>query len=159
MKRNVFAVFASIALAGTLVAAQNYPQPQPQQPQPAAQPAPQAPAASQAPDKAPDATLTGCLVQGSGPTVFLLENARMATDDRTAKGKSFVVDATGTVLDLKAQLNHEVRIVGMAEAKMAPTPAAGQKVSEKDLPKLSAKSIAKIADTCPAATPAASPAG
>ena len=41
--------------------------------------------------------------------------------------------------------------MGQAEAKTAPEPQPGKKVDEKDLPKLQAKSLTMVSDTCTAA--------
>ena len=142
MKRTLFGLFASLAVAGTLVAAQDV----------AAPPAssPQVPASQD--QKKPDTTLTGCLVQGSTPTIFILDDAKTSTDGPSVKGKTYIVEAANAPIDFKAQLNHRVSIVGIAELRLAaeaPMPeGVGQKVNEKDLPKLSAKSVLKLADTC-----------
>jgi hypothetical protein len=65
--------------------------------------------------------LEGCLVQGSGPTVFVLENAKLSTQDRTARGMSYIVsEATAADLDLSDHLNHQVRLTGLT----TPAPAA-----------------------------------
>ena len=96
----------------------------------------------------PDTTLVGCVIQGSGPTVFLLDNARPDTDDRPAVLKTYVLASATEDLDFAHQLNHEVRITGSADAKVAPVPPPGQRVPEKDLPTFSAMSINSIADTC-----------
>src|ERR1043165_3718350 len=72
MTRNLFAAFASFVVAGTLVAAQDAPAQSPASREPSPQ------AAQQPADKssASEMTVTGCLVQGSGPTPFILENAK-----------------------------------------------------------------------------------
>jgi hypothetical protein len=190
MKRTVFAVTASVVLAGTLVAAQSQ--------------NPQSPGGSQQPQTSPSASqpsqqksgsetrLTGCLVQGSSPNVFVLDNARMSTDAKTAEGKKYVV-VMADASDLREQVNRQVTITGTTTEKpgsstspSSPSPrtspgqpsqpgqpqatqpgdagqagqAAGQAgqpgprarmttaAEERDLPRLSAKSIARIADVC-----------
>jgi hypothetical protein len=147
MMRNFFTVVAAFALAGAVVTAQDpaYPAPQPQPP---ASP----PATSQAPAATPsdtqqNQTLTGCLTQGSGPTVFILSNARLSSQARTEPGKTYVVTMTD-VGNLRTQLNHEVRITGRAEQKAMPAPKPDEKVDEKDMPKLTASAITSIATTC-----------
>jgi hypothetical protein len=130
MKRFVVSMLGSLAVATTLVAAQNQPKPA-------------------APQNSPsDTTLTGCVTQGSSPTVFLLGNARMNARDTNEKGKDYILVAATEDLSLKTHLNHEVTVTGNAETKVAPMPPAGQKVNEKDLPKLTAKSVTEVADTC-----------
>jgi fibronectin type 3 domain-containing protein len=89
--------------------------------------------------------------------VFIIENARLSTDAKTAEGKKYVVvmtDAAG----LRNQLNRQVTITGMADKTAvavttppAGTPDAGQpsvRVEERDLPKFSAKTIVRVADVC-----------
>jgi hypothetical protein len=132
MKRQILGVITGSVLATALVAAQGA-----QTPPPAA--APQG-------DKMKDVTVTGCLVQGSAPAIFLLEDAKLNPEDKNEKGKKYFV--TAAVPDLKANLNKEVRIIGQAETKEPPTPPAGQKVAEGDLPKLAVKTISAVADRC-----------
>lgn len=172
MKRNVLSLVAGIAMAGTFVAAQAQ---QPAVPVPTVPSAPQADAPREA--AKPDVTLTGCLVQGSSPTVFILENAKSSAADAgavagastEAKGLSYLLSATAASVDLKSQVNHQVSITGVTEkadaramspstSSVAPAAPSGEAsasidrmLSEKDLPKLSAKSVVKIGDTCSAA--------
>ena len=60
MKKNVFGVIVGSLFAAATIAAQGSAQ-QPQQPQQ---------------EKPKDVTVTGCVIQGSSPTVFLLDAAR-----------------------------------------------------------------------------------
>jgi hypothetical protein len=129
MKRFAIGLLASLAVA-TLVAAQEQTKPTTDQKNPA------------------DVTVTGCVTQGSSPTVFILDNARMNPRDTNEKAKSYVLVAATEDLGLARHLNHQVSVTGIAEAKMAPPPPAGQKPAEKDLPKLTAKSLTQVADTC-----------
>jgi hypothetical protein len=92
----------------------------------------------------PDVTLTGCLIQGSAPAVFLFDNAKKDPKDKNEKGARYVVVAVGEDLPLRSNLNHEVQMVGQAETKVIPP----GKVEEKDLPKFSAKSVVLISNTC-----------
>jgi hypothetical protein len=128
MKRFAISLLGTLAVATSLVAAQNQP------------PAAKAPAQ--------DSSLTGCLIQGSGPSVFILDNARANAADKNEQGKTYLLAAATEDLSFRAQVNHEVTITGTADAKAAPMAPAGQKVAEKDLPKLTAKSITQVADTC-----------
>lgn len=137
MKRSILGLIGSIVTATALVAAQT--------------PAQQTPAQDQQ-TKAPDLTVTGCLTQGTGPTVFVLDNAKMDAMDKAEKAKSFVLVASTEDLAFASHVNHEVTITGTSDGKAAPTTPAGQKVAEKDLPKLTAKSLTEIADRCTAAT-------
>lgn len=134
MKRHVLSVIVASVFATGLVAAQGAGSAPPQQP-------PQT-------QKAPEATITGCVIQGSSPTVFILEAARLNPQDRNEKVKTYVLVAGTEDLQFKAHLNHEVRVTGVAESKTPPAPPAGQKVAEKDLPKLTAQSVTMVADRC-----------
>lgn len=137
MKQLALGLAASLVSA-TALFAQTTPPPNP----------PQNPPAQTAQTKAPDVTLTGCVIQGSSPNVFILENAKISKDDTSEKARTFVIVSAGEDLSLKPHLNHEVRVTGMAEAKVPAAPPAGQKVAEKDLPKLTAKSVTMVADRC-----------
>jgi hypothetical protein len=114
MKRFFGASIASLALAVTV----------------AAQTPAQDPSKDQ--QKVPDVTLQGCVTQGSGPTVFILNNARVRPDDKNEKSKSFVIVAGAEDLALQKHLNHEVTITGPAEAKVAPVPPPGQTVAARE---------------------------
>ncbi|MEO7190603.1 MAG: hypothetical protein ABI051_06070 [Vicinamibacterales bacterium] len=176
MKRFVISSFASAVMATALVAAQ------------ASTPPPTSPAveatvttsggqatASVAVKDANKDTssLTGCLVQGSGPSVFLLENARMASQASSEAGKTYIVSkAAAADVDFMKNLNHKVTISGAAEevkviampstvtvqtskeegkASVGVSAQSGvNKTDEKVMPKLSAKSIVSIGDTCTA---------
>jgi len=97
----------------------------------------------------PDVTLTGCLIQGSTPSVFLFDNARKDAKSTTEKGVRYLVLISGEDLDLRTHLNHEVAMTGRIELK--PAPAAGQKPTEKDLPTFATKNVTMVSDTCTAA--------
>ena len=135
MKRQLFGVLAGVLTASALIAAQgsSTTPPPPQNAKPSS-----------------DVTVTGCLTQGSGPTVFILDNAKTRVDDKTEKGQSYVVIAAGEDLPLAANLNHEVSVMGSADAKVSTPPPAGQKASEKDMPRFSAKTLTSVADRCTA---------
>jgi hypothetical protein len=96
----------------------------------------------------PDVTLTGCLIQGSTPSVFLFDNARKDAKSTTEKGVRYLVLIAGEDLDLRTHLNHEVAMTGRIELK--PAPAAGQKPTEKDLPTFATKNVTMVSDTCTA---------
>ncbi len=78
----------------------------------------------------------------------------MSTAAATDKGKSYVVVVTGAA-DLKPHLNHQVRIVGAESAASraaAPAPGgqAAGKADEASFPKLNARTVTMVANTCPA---------
>ena len=127
MKRNVVGVVAGLILASAFAAAQT--------------PAQAPPASPAQQDK--EVTLTGCLIQGSTPSMFILDNARVDARDRNEKAKRYVLVVAAKELDPRPHLNHEVSVVGKAEQKAVP-----EKPTEKDLPKLTATAINAIADTC-----------
>lgn len=138
MKRQLIGVFVSVMAASALIAAQGS----------------QAPPQSSATAKASsDITVTGCLTQGSSPAVFILDNARQKPDDKTEKPQSYVVVGASEDLPFAANLNHEVSVTGSADkSAAAATPpaagAAGQKASEQDMPRFSAKNVTLVADRC-----------
>lgn len=131
------ATIACAAITAATVVAQSQNPPPPTPPQPATQTVPQ-----QSPK--PDVTLTGCVIQGSSPAIFLFDNARKNPKDKTEKGTRYVIVAVGEDMPLRSNLNHEVELVGQAEVKTVP---AG-KVEEKDLPRFSAKSLTLVSNTC-----------
>jgi hypothetical protein len=132
MKRFATGLLASLVVAGSIVFAQEQAKP----------------ATADQQKNPPDVTVTGCVTQGSGPTVFILDNARMNPRDQNEKAKSYLLVAATEDLGLARHLNHQVSVTGIAEVKMPPPPPAGQKPAEKDLPKLTAKSLTQVADTC-----------
>jgi len=142
MKRHLVAIFGSVVLAGSLVAAQDPSAPVPPAREPAFQPQ----------EKSGETTLTGCLVQGSGPTVFILDNAKTASEAKSAKGQSYVLEISAPPDKIKSVLNHQVTIVGAADpaSAAAPPAASNQKRNESDLPKLTATRITPTSQTCSA---------
>jgi hypothetical protein len=103
--------------------------------------------ASQTPPKTPpDVTLTGCLLQGSAPDVFIFDNARLDAKSKTEKGVRYLIAINAEDLNLRPHLNHEVEMVGQIELKTPPPP--GQKVEEKDLSVFKTKSVTMVSDTC-----------
>ena len=151
MKRNVLSVMASVLIAGALVSAQNAPA-QEQAPTPAPQAPASAPAAAPAPaapaQDADDVTFKGCLIQGSGPTTFILENAKSDAPD--AKAHDFVVQIQAQPDQIKSILNTQVQVTGTADKVEGDDAQKAQKRDEKDMPKLTAKRITRLAATCPA---------
>jgi hypothetical protein len=115
----------------------------PEQPQPQPQPT----SSTGQSNVTPEVTLTGCLVQGSGATVYILENARLGNDTTGTPG-SYVLVADNDTVKFDQNLNHEVQITGTSDNKAQPKPAAGQKPAEKDLPRLTAKVVTSVADRC-----------
>ncbi|MCC7007384.1 MAG: hypothetical protein IT184_01065 [Acidobacteria bacterium] len=170
MTRNLFGVFASIVVAGALVAAQD--SPSPASPSPSSQaPAPQSAQPPSSSDDATDATFVGCLVQGSGPNAYFLDNARLETADKDSKGQRFALDINATPDQIKPVLNSHVRIVaaspvGASSSSESRAPGGEQKAgddkagddkdaktADADLQKVTVKRITRLANTCPATKP------
>ena len=150
MKRPILALVAGIVVGMTWVAVQQASAQYSAPPEPSSdtRPAPpRSPAAIAPADQTPPVSLTGCLIQGSSSSVFILDNARTDPQDRNEKGKTYIIASSGTALDFDHQVNHEVRVVGTTDDKNPPLPAAG-KLDEKLLPKLSAQSLTSISNSC-----------
>ena len=88
------------------------------------------------------AELKDWLFEGAG----LWENVRKDPKSTTEPAVKFLVLASAEDLNLRNHLNHQVRITGLPDGKVAPPTTS--KVEEKDLPRLSAKSVTMVADTC-----------
>lgn len=95
--------------------------------------------------KSQEVAVTGCVVQGTGPSVFILENAKADPRDSSEKGRSYLLVSTTASLSFREHLNHEVRINGTAEMKMPPIE---ESVEESDLPKLTATKVTLVSSTC-----------
>jgi hypothetical protein len=107
----------------------------------------------------PEVILTGCVVQGSSPTVFILDNAKKDPASTAEKGVRYLLASVIEDVDLRTHLNHEVRITGEVDAKVSADPVTAPPVPpvpppptdlEKALPKLKAKSVTMVSDTCAA---------
>ena len=130
MKQSIVALSVGLAVTAALVAT-----------------APLAGQESQAPAYK-SVSLTGCLVQGTGPDVFVLENAKLDPRDASQKGRSYVLASGAAEVSFREHLNNEVRVDGTAEMKTPPAPPDGETVKESDLPKLKATKIVHVATTC-----------
>jgi len=97
--------------------------------------------------KTVEVTVTGCLIQGSAPTVFLLDNARMNPKDSKEAAKRYIFTSEVEDTPLKDLMNHEVTATGVVTARSDVRPLPNP-ATERDLPVLTAKSIATIADRC-----------
>jgi hypothetical protein len=143
---TAFAVSLAVGSAAAVLAAQQQPPTAP----PVSAQTPQTPAAKDAPA---DVTLTGCLVQGSAPNVFVFQNAKKDAKSTSEKGVSYVVVASSETINLRSHLNHEIQVTGQSDGKIAPM--SSERASETELPKLSAKNVTMIANTCATTTVAA----
>ena len=131
MKRQPIGVFASLLVAAALVTTQV-----------AAQSAQEAQAAQA--QKPAEVTLTGCLIQGSTPAIFVLDKAKKDPASRTEQAQSYVVVSKVEDMDLTQLLNHQVRITGTPDVKVVPE----RPRTEKELPSFTATAIVDVADTC-----------
>ena len=139
---SALAVTFAIASGAAILSAQQTTPP----PTPPTAAAPQTPQGTPA---TPDLKVTGCLVQGSGPTVFIIENAKKDSKSTEEKGVSYMVVSTVSGVNLRDHLNHQVEISGKADTKPAPVTGAA-KIEEKDLPTLTAKTVTLVSNTCSA---------
>ena len=98
--------------------------------------------------KSKEVSLTGCLVQGSGPSVFILENAKADPRDSTEKGQNYLLTAGSVSISFSQHLNNEVKVDGKAEMKDRLAQPVGERRNESDLPKLTATKITHVASTC-----------
>jgi hypothetical protein len=145
--KNLALAFAGVVLATSIAVAQSAPPTQQQTPPPQQQtPPPQTPQTQ----KAPEISLTGCIIQGSAPSIFLFSGAKKDPDDAKEIGQTYFLVADAADLNFKPHLNHSVRLTGTAELKTPPVVPPGGKVAEKDLLKFTAKSATMVSDRCPA---------
>lgn len=103
--------------------------------------------------KTSDVTVTGCLIQGATETSFVLDNARMNPKDAKEAGKRYLVVSHIEDMPLKNLLNHEITATGVVTTTAGSTasmPPVTPPVADKNLPVLTAKTIATVADRCTA---------
>jgi hypothetical protein len=129
--KTVFTTLAALAIVAASLAAQQNPQTPPTQKEPV------------------DIMLTGCLVQGTTPDVFVFDNAKKDPKSTTEKGERYLIVASSEDLPLRPNLNHEVQLTGKITTKPALPP--GQKPTEKDLSIFTTRSLTVVSDTCGAA--------
>jgi hypothetical protein len=97
------------------------------------------------PPEQPQITLSGCLTQGSMPSIFILENAKPATGTTQETGTRYLVVTETKDIDLLAHLNHEVQLTGASEGVIPPPEKPAE---EKDLPKLRVRALEMLSNTC-----------
>ena len=103
----------------------------------------------------PELALTGCIVQGSSPAVFLLDNAKKDPKDATEKGAKFFLSPSAPDINLRAHLNHIVRIAAVEDLKVSampvlepPSPNAPRPGEERTLPRLIVKTVTMVSEKC-----------
>jgi hypothetical protein len=94
-----------------------------------------------------DVTVTGCLVQGMDPKTFLLDGARLNPKDSKEAAKRYLLASEVEDMPMKDLVNHEVTATGVVVSRSDVRPLPNPP-NDKDLPVLTAKSIASIADRC-----------
>ena len=117
----------------------------PQTPPP---PNPRPPLQTSAKSTQAEITVTGCLIQGSSATVFVLQNAKRDPQSAAEKAARYVVVPATEDLFLRQHLNHQVRILGVPDGRPQPTPPAGSPVDEKQIPARNAKSLTMVSPSC-----------
>lgn len=105
----------------------------------------------------PEAVLTGCVVQGSSSTLFILDNAKKDPNSAVEKGERYLLSSSVKDVDLRTHLNHEVRITGEVDLRVSAIPSREpvssdpkRPANERTLPRLIARTITLVSDKCPA---------
>ncbi len=103
----------------------------------------------------PEEVLTGCIVQGSGPTVLIFDNAKKDPNSAGEKGERYVLTEAPKDVDLRKHLNHAMRITGEVDLKVSampdldPVPSdPNRPVNERTLPRLIVRSVTMVSDKC-----------
>ncbi len=139
MKRTLYTL-AITALLSTAGAAQSAPPTQ-------TPPQPPAPQQTATPTQEQEMTVVGCLVKGIKPNVYLIERA-VDPKKKDDPPKAFRLQALLEDPDFESQVNAKVELMGTAEIKRVPPPAAGAKIDENILPVFKVKSFQRVTDTC-----------
>jgi hypothetical protein len=105
---------------------------------------------------APELALTGCIVQGSGPAVFLLDKAKKDPSDAAEKAAKYFLSPAAPDINFRAHLNHVVRIAAEEDLKVSAMPVlepsspnAPRPGEERTLPRLIVKSVTMVSEKCP----------
>lgn len=110
-------------------------------------------------------TVTGCLRQGSGPSVFILRGAAVpgmstesgeaprfdASSDSTPTSTDYLLVSVPSRVDLAAHLNHKMEVSGQTGDA---APPAGANAAEKALPRLAVSDAREVATSCSSEAPA-----
>lgn len=97
------------------------------------------------PPERQEITVSGCLAQGSMPSVFILENAKSPTGTTQETSARYVVVAESKTVDLLKHVNNEVQLKGAPEGVIPPPE---KQRDEKSLPRLRASALMLISNTC-----------
>jgi hypothetical protein len=93
----------------------------------------------------PEVTLTGCLIHGSQPSVFILDNAKPAAGTMTEIALRYLLIAEGKDVRLLPHVNHHVEIRGSVSGSVPPPEKQRE---EADLPTLRAQALTMLSSTC-----------
>lgn len=103
----------------------------------------------------PEVVLTGCIVQGASPTVFIFDNAKKDPNSALEKGERYLLNSVIEDVDLRTHLNHSVRITGEVDLRVSAMPVREPTGSnlprpgeERTLPRLNAKRLTMVSDKC-----------
>jgi hypothetical protein len=102
----------------------------------------------------PEVTLTGCIVQGSSPTVLIFDNAKETPNSASEKGGRYLLASTISNIDLGKHLNHVVRITGEVDMRVSAMPVREPSdpkgsANERTLTRLVVKSVTMVSERCP----------
>ena len=102
----------------------------------------------------PEVVLTGCLLQGTSDSVFILDNAKKDPNSALEKGARYLLNSVVEDVDLRTHLKHTVRVTGEVDMKVSAMPIREKAGSdprlaeERTLPRLNAKSLTMVSNTC-----------
>ena len=103
----------------------------------------------------PEVVLTGCIVEGSSPTVLIFDNAKEDPSSAVAKGQRYLLTSVVHDIDLRKHLNHAVRITGEVDLRVSAMPVREplptdpkRPADERTLPRLIVKSLTMVSDRC-----------
>ncbi len=97
------------------------------------------------PPERPEISVTGCLAQGSMPSVFILENAKSSAGTTQETSTRYIVLAESKAVDLLKHVNNEVQLKGSPEGVIPPPE---KQRDEASLPKLRTTALLLVSNTC-----------
>jgi hypothetical protein len=97
---------------------------------------------------APEIVLTGCVVQGSSPTIFIFDNAKKDPRDANEQGERYLFVSAVENFDFRAHLNHQVRVIGELDMRVSAMPQRDV-TFERTLQRFIVKTVTMVSDKCP----------
>jgi hypothetical protein len=112
-------------------------------------------------------TLTGCLMAGTGPGTYILQNATMQQSATRQKGKgskapgemaraesSYLLVPQGAKLDLQSHVGHKVSVTGKIEgpgsgSNQSSSSQSSQAQPESNMARFDVSSLKHVSNTCP----------